>query len=409
MPLFRRLALFLLVFAALVLGVGIGMRVEDRRLSDDRAHLERLVQVNTGTGVVAGDPEDSVDLTLLWSTWRLLQETYLAPDDLQKGPMVYGAVRGLVDALGDPYTLFMDPVETRAFNESLAGTLEGIGAQLDMRDGWVTVVAPVRGSPAAAAGLLPGDIITDVDQTSVVGMRLEDVVQRIRGPRGTVVTLRIERAEEEARTLSITRATLQIPSVETSWIPSAKGRLFHIIINQFGDDTVDTLQAALSSEMRPDVRGIILDVRSNGGGYLEGAVDVVSMFMDTGAVVTVHRRDTSPETRFVSGHAVASEVPMVVLVDGGSASAAEIVAGALMDAGRATLIGTQTFGKGTVQELLDLPGGSALRVTIAKWLTPGGHDLAKVGLTPSLIVPRTADDVRAGKDPQLAAAVEALE
>ena len=403
----RRILLWLVIPVSLALGVGVGMQIENHRLAADRSRIAQLFDAGSGSGAIVGDPEDAVDLSILWSTWRLLQQYYIVPSDLHPDAMVFGAVRGLVDAVGDPYTLFMDPKETREFSESLAGTLEGIGAQLDMQDGAVVVVAPVRGSPAEAAGLLPQDIITAVDGQSVAGLRLQEVVQKIRGPRGTVVTLTVAREGKEERTVKITRDALTIPSVETKTIPGPDGVILHIIVNQFGDDTVEAIADALRSLPR-STKGVILDLRSNGGGYLEGAVDVVSMFVEHGTVVTVHRRDGPPETRETSGKTLQPTVRLVVLVNGGSASAAEIVAGALLDLHRAVLVGTQTFGKGTVQELLDLPGGSSLRVTIAKWMTPSGHDLSKKGLTPTMVVERTIDDYHAHKDPQLDAAVREL-
>lgn len=410
MRLLRVTAAFLLVPLVLVLGIGIGMRVEEKRLTANHGCQGASCMMGSGSGeVLQGDPEKSVDLTILWTTWRLLQQTYVSPDRLHTVPMVYGAVRGLVDAVGDPYTLFMDPEETKKFTESLAGTLEGIGAQLDLRDGAVTVVKPVRGSPAEKAGIMPHDIITAVDGQPVSGMRLDDVVMRIRGPVGTTVTLTIVR-EGNAAPLSvpITREEIHVPSVEATLLSTKAGRILHLTINQFGDDTVALASKELRSMPR-DVRGIILDLRSNGGGYLEGAVDLVSMFVERGTVVTVERRGVPQETHSVHGSTLQGSLPLVVLVDGGTASASEITAGALRDHKRAVLIGTQTFGKGTVQELIDVPGGSALRVTIAKWLTPSGHDLGSVGITPDMLVTRTVEEFTAGKDPQRDAAISYLE
>lgn len=401
MKFLRTASLVLLPFIALALGFQIGMRYEQREMSREQARLEELFTVASGTGAFVGDPEKEVDISLLWSVWRLLQQNYIEPREIITENMVYGAVTGLVDGIGDPYTLFMTPKETKQFHDGLSGDLEGIGAQLDEQNGAIVVVTPVKGSPAEKAGLLPRDIITEVNGTKTAGMKLEEIVLQIRGPKGTKVTLTVVReGEPKPITMTITRENIHIPSVESKVETTATGKVGILSINQFGDDTVSLAQKEILKYPR-DLTGLILDLRGNGGGYLEGAVDLVSMFVKEGLVVTVHRRDVAPEEHRVSGSVLLDALPIAVLVNGGSASAAEITAGALKDLGRATLIGTQTFGKGTVQEVIDLPGGSSLRVTIAKWLTPSGHDLGKKGITPDIIVDRTIEEYKAGKDPQM--------
>lgn len=398
MKFLRIASLILLPVIALALGFQIGMRYEMRAVSEEQARLEQLFSVSSGSGALVGDPEKEVDISLLWSVWRLLQQNYIEPKEIITENMVYGAIAGLVDGVGDPYTLFMTPKETKQFHDGLSGDLEGIGAQLDEQNGAIVVVSPVKGSPAEKAGLLPHDIITEVNGTKTAGMKLEEIVLQIRGPKGTKVTLSVVReGESKPLTMTITRDTIHIPSVESK----VEGGIGILSINQFGDDTVTLARKELMKYPK-DLKGLILDLRGNGGGYLEGAVELVSMFVKDGVVVTVHRRDVAPEEHRVRGSVLLSEsVPMTVLVNGGSASAAEITAGALKDLGRASLIGTQTFGKGTVQEVIDLPGGSSLRVTIAKWLTPSGHDLGKKGITPDIIVDRTIEEYKAGKDPQM--------
>lgn len=401
MKFLRTTALVVLPFIALALGFQIGMRYEQREMSQEQARLEQLFTVASGTGAFVGDPEKEVDISLLWSVWRLLQQNYIEPKEIITQDMVYGAVTGLVDGVGDPYTLFMTPKETKQFHDGLSGDLEGIGAQLDEQNGTIIVVTPVKGSPAEKAGLLPRDIITDVNGTKTAGMKLEEIVLLIRGPKGTKVTLTIVReGEPKPLTMTITRENIHIPSVESKVETIGMGKVGVLSINQFGDDTVALARKEITKYPK-DLKGLILDLRGNGGGYLEGAVDLVSMFVKEGLVVTVHRRDVTPEEHRVDGSVLLDTLPIAVLVNGGSASAAEITAGALKDLGRAVLIGTQTFGKGTVQEVIDLPGGSSLRVTIAKWLTPSGHDLGKKGITPDVIVDRTIEEYKAGKDPQM--------
>ncbi len=405
---FLRIGTFItLPILTLFLGFGIGIRYQDREIAFQRNQLQELFSFSSGSGqVLQGDPEKQVDLSLLWSVWRLLQKHYIEPKDLQTEALVFGAVQGLVSGAGDPYTLFMTPKEMKSFADSLSGTLEGIGAQLDTREGRVVVIAPLKSSPAEKAGLLPRDIIDEVDGKSITGMNLESVVSLIRGPKGTPVKLKIYRSTSTQPVfLTVVRDSIHIPSVESSVKKTQTGSVGILTLNQFGDDSVVELEKALKAFPK-DTKAVVLDLRYNGGGYLEGAVDVVSMFVSSGTVVTVKNREGPVEEHRVSGNVIAPSIPLVVLVNGGSASAAEITAGALHDLGRAKLVGTQTFGKGTVQQILDLPGGSALRVTIAKWLTPSGHDLGKKGLTPNIIVDRTLEEYKADKDPQMDAALE---
>ncbi len=405
MKLLRILALGLLPLIALALGFQLGVSYEERLLADDRQRIEDMfTQSGSGT-VVQGDPEEQVDLSLLWGVWRLLQKHYLRPEGMSSDTMVYGAVSGLVDSLGDPYTLFMTPKDTKDFDNAMSGTLEGIGAQLDSQSGIVTIVAPLKGSPAEKAGLLARDAIIKVDDVDVTTLRLDEVVTKIRGPKGTTVKITVIRpGKNDPVTVSVVRDAIHIPSVEWNLVKSEKGTIAVVALNQFGDDAIPEITKAIES-LPKDIKGFVLDLRYNGGGYLDGATDLVSMFQKTGKVVSVERRGMPSEEHNVTGKTLLPDTPMVVLINAGSASASEITAGALKDSGRAKIIGTQSFGKGTVQEIIDLPGGSSLRVTTAKWLTPSGHDLAKKGITPDIVVDRTAEDVKASKDPQLDAAV----
>lgn len=406
MKVLRSLALVILPLIALVLGWQLGATYESKQLQSAQQRIADLFDVSTGSGqIVKTDPEKEVDISLLWSVWRLLSKHYVAPEKMEARTMVYGAVEGMVAALGDPYTLFMTPSDTREFENSLSGTLEGIGAQLDLKDGRVLVIAPIKGSPAEKAGLQPKDEIVSVDAKPVHDLSLENVVSFIRGAKGTIVVLEIARAGVTSPIkMSVTRDAIHVPSVESKVIKTATGSLGYIALNQFGDDSVSELQKAIRAFPVKDLKGIILDLRFNGGGYLDGAVSLVSMFQKSGEVVTVSRRDSDPEVHVVMGSPLLPDLPLVVLINGGSASASEITAGALQDNKRATIIGTQSFGKGTVQEIIELPGGSSLRVTTAHWLTPSGHDLGKKGVTPDIIIDHTIEQYKSGYDPQLLAA-----
>ncbi len=401
MKFLRTLVLGLLPLIALVLGFQLGASYEARHMESERTRMEELFTL-TGSGqTLQGDPEQKVDLSIFWGVWRLLGKHYISPNDMAVDKMVYGAVGGMVSALGDPYTVFMTPVDSKSFQDALSGTLEGIGAQLDLSNGQVVVVAPIKGSPADKAGLLTKDVIVKVNDQDLEGMALDQVVSLIRGPKGTTVSLSILRDGKTAPiVIPVIREAIHIPSVESKVVKTQTGSIGVLTLNQFGDDSVVEMKKAIQG-LPQGLRGVVLDLRFNGGGYLDGAVDIVSMFQSSGKVVSVVRRDTPAQESVVNGQVLLPDVPLVVLINGGSASASEITAGALKDNGRATLIGTQSFGKGTVQEIIDLPGGSSLRVTTAKWLTPSGHDLAKKGISPDIIIDRSAEEYRAGKDPQL--------
>lgn len=408
MKILKTFTLGLLPIIALALGFQLGTSYEWHRLETERLEMQELFTMSGSGRTVLGDPEKEVDLSLLWSVWRLLQRHYIHPQEMVADQMVFGAVGGLTDALGDPYTVFMTPPDTKSFEDSLSGTLEGIGAQLDLQDGQIVVVAPLKGSPAEKAGLLPKDIIIMVNGEELQGMRLDEVVQKIRGPKGTTVTLTVVREDRaDPLTLTVVRDSIHIPSVESKVVKMQTGSVAVLALNQFGDDSMAEMKKAIEA-LPPGLKGVVLDLRFNGGGYLEGAVQLVSMFLKSGEVVTVERRDVPAEKHHVLGRPLLPDIPLVVLINEGSASASEIAAGALQDHKRAVIVGTKSFGKGTVQEIIDLPGGSALRVTTAKWLTPAGQDLAKKGITPDIAINRTTEEYRADKDPQMDAAIQVL-
>jgi carboxyl-terminal processing protease len=403
------LALFLCV-VALGLGWQLGSQVT-RRVYEAEIHAWEERFSLSGSGVtVRENPAKEVDLEILWTVWRLLDKHYVDPQALTVDELRYGAVRGLVEAMKDPYSAFMTPSESSDFQEVLRGKLEGIGAELTLRDGVIVVVAPLKGSPAARAGLLPLDVITAVDGVLLDGMNLQDAVRRIRGEKGTYVKIEVYRpATSDELSFDIVREEILVPSVEQEVLKTASGSLGYVSINQFGDDTSEAARRALETLRKErTLSGVILDLRFNGGGYLDGAIEIVSLFLDRGEVVSVEKRGEERDAQFVLGDPVMPDMPLVVLINEGSASASEIVAGALQDHKRAVIMGTKSFGKGTVQDVIDLPGGSSLRLTIANWKTPNGRDLGKEGVTPDYVIERTTEDYAADHDPQKAAAVEYL-
>ncbi len=394
-----------------ILGLGwqLGVQVTRKQYEDQARILEERFGL-AGSGVtVQGDPEKEVDLTLFWTVWRLLDQHYVDPSALKVDELRYGAVRGLVDAIHDPYSGFMTPMESSDFQQVLRGELKGIGAELTMQGTEVVVVAPLKGSPAALAGLLPRDVITAVDGLPLTGMSLQEVVKRIRGEEGTEVTIDVFRpATSEELSFAIVREEIHVPSVEYEVLKTATGSVGYLALNQFGDDTVAETRKALEEFKDQSLSGVLLDLRFNGGGYLDGSVEVVSLFLDRGKIVSVERRGEEAESSYVLGDPVLPDIPLAVLINEGSASASEIVAGALQDHGRAKIVGVQSFGKGTVQDVIDLPGGSSLRITIAKWKTPNGRDLSKEGVAPDVVVPMEAAAYLTENDIQKERALEVL-
>ncbi|MBU0727945.1 S41 family peptidase, partial [Patescibacteria group bacterium] len=307
---------------------------------------------------------ETVNMQLFWDTWNILSSKYVDPPLLDTQKMIYGAIEGMVDALGDPYTTFMTPKENKEFQDSLEGTLEGIGAELTLRHGLLTVISPLKGSPAKSAGLQPEDIIYMVNGEPTEEMTLEQAVMKIRGKKGTSVILTvIRKGGSEPIDLTIVRDTININSVDWEMIDD----IALIEINQFGNNTMWEFSKAINDILNRRPAGIILDLRYNGGGYLDGAVDIASEFIEKGTVVTIKKRNPEEdEVIYVNGQARAVSTPLVALINKGSASASEIVAGAIQDHGRGIVIGETSFGKGTVQEVENLVGGSSLRITIAK-------------------------------------------
>lgn len=349
---------------------------------------------------------ETVSMEVFWDTWDLLSQNYVEPHALVTEEMIFGAIKGMVAAVGDPYTAFMTPKENRQFQDSLQGNLEGIGAELTLRNGILTVISPLKDSPAKAAGLRPEDMIIAVDDESTENFTLEEAVMKIRGEKGTIVTLTILREDlNEPLDIRIKRDQININSVDWEMVDD----IAVIEINQFGDNTKVEFSKAVSDILKNRPKGVVLDLRYNGGGYLDGAIDITSEFLEKEKVVTIKRRNPEDdEIIYVNGQAQMINVPLAVLINRGSASASEIVAGAIQDHKRGTIIGENSFGKGTVQTVENLIGGSSLRVTIAKWFTPNDQNINETGVTPDIIVERTTEDYDNRIDPQLDKALEVL-
>jgi carboxyl-terminal processing protease len=315
-----------------------------------------------------------------------------------------GQKSGLVSAADDPFTEYLNEEETKDFNDSLNGSFEGIGAELSREGNFVIIVAPIKGTPADRAGIQPGDIIIEIDGEDATDISVSEAVNRIRGPKGEEVVLTVIRDGQEV-VVPIVRDTITIDSVE--W--ELRDNTGIITLSRFGDDTVSLSRQAAQELKDQGAKNIILDVRGNPGGLLDAAVDVSSIWLPKGSTVLEEKRNgVVVQTFKTSDQPILLGVPTVVLINGGSASASEIVAGALHDNNVATLIGEQTFGKGSVQRVIPLNSGGSLKVTIARWFTPEGKNIDKEGIAPDQEVELTTEDREAVRDPQLDAAIESL-
>lgn len=351
-----------------------------------------------------GDSKE--DMQLFWTVWDELDKKYVDHDALNEESMVYGAIRGMVESLNDPYTVFMSPEESREFNSSLEGELEGIGAELTVEDAELVIVSPLRNSPAEKAGLLPGDVIYEIDGETTVDMTLFDAIMKIRGKEGTTVKLTILReGKDEPFEVSIVRESIELESVTVEKLDDG---IVYLSVNQFNDKTLTEFGSAVSEMLLNEPSGVVVDLRFNGGGYLDIAVDLLSFLLpsDEDAVKIVEKKKTS--VMETNGQPKLLNVPLVVLVNKGSASASEIVAGAIQDHKRGVVMGTETFGKGTVQEMENFSDGSSIRITIAKWLTPKGRSINKTGLAPDIKVELTEEDIEKKYDRQKEEAIKYL-
>lgn len=346
-----------------------------------------------------------VNFKLFWEVWRLVQKESVHKDtpDIK---LFYGALSGVVGALGDPYSVYFDPETYKKFTQDLSGSFDGIGAEIGIKNEQLIIVTPLEGSPASKAGLLAGDKIIEIDGHSTVGISVDEAVDRIRGPKGTKVVLTIYRdGDSDTTSVEIFRETIVIESVK--WEMKA-GNIAYIKVSHFNRDTEAGFAKAVNEIIAKKPKGVVLDLRNNPGGFLDTAVQMAGYWVDGKPVVTesysaekndVYKARTSPHF---------SGFKTVVLVNEGSASASEIVAGALQDYKVATLIGMKTFGKGSVQDIKELSDGSAVKLTIAKWLTPNGRSINEKGITPDIEVKITKEDRDAKKDPQIDRALSEL-
>ncbi|MBI3231616.1 MAG: S41 family peptidase [Candidatus Doudnabacteria bacterium] len=359
------------------------------------------------------DLTKTVDYQLLWDAIKVVQDKYI-----EKSPtpdkILYGAVRGAVESFGDPYTAFFEPSTLETFKTDLAGQFDGIGAEIGKKENAIVVVAPLEGMPAQKAGVLAKDIIVEVNSQSTAGWSVEQAVSKIRGPRGTKVELKLFREGRQSPfDVAIVRDKIEIKSVKWEFKEVDKNgehkQVAIIKLSKFGDDTKPLMEKAVNEILTKSVNGIILDLRNNPGGYLNTAVDLASFWLGRGKLVVKEERSTGNPLEYqASGDGRLASIPTLVLINGGSASASEILAGALQDYKIVKLFGEKSFGKGSVQELVDLRDGTAVKVTVAKWITPSGKNLNKEGLHPDVEVKMTEQDYTEAKDPQMEAALQQI-
>jgi carboxyl-terminal processing protease len=399
-------------FGGLVVGFGKGA---DAR---NGGRLNTRVEGNGGVGRVLGVGQKppkgiaaDVDFGHFWEVWQDLSSHYYK-QPVNDQALFYGALRGMAEAVDDPYTNFFEPVDAQTFANDLKGEFSGIGAEIGTKNGQLQIVAPLPDSPAEKAGIRAGDVILSIDGEESVAMSVDVAVSKIRGPKGTTVTLELGRmpasgatSTPEIMSRTITRAVITVKSVKSEY---HDGGVAQITIQHFGDDTEALFRDAVDEALQRNVRGVIIDARNNPGGYLDSAIALAGEWRKDEVVVQQRERGVITQQYKGTGRGKFTGMKTVMLVNGGSASASEILAGALQDAGVATVVGERTFGKGSVQDYLEYEDGSALKVTIAEWLTPNGRSIDHEGIQPDVDISLTDDDIHAERDPQLDKALELI-
>ena len=392
--------IFLIIGSILVLAIVFGSGAIFGY--SQRPEVERITSVFNKER----DKPPEIDFEPFWRAWRIVEEKYAGTDDINRQKMVWGAIQGALASLGDPYTTFFPPEEKKLFESEIKGSFGGVGMEIGLRKGILTVISPIKGTPAFKAGIKPGDKILKIDEKETLGISTDEAVRLIRGEPGTSVGLLIlSEASDAPREVSITREIIQIPVIDTE----VRDNVFIIQLYNFSERTPQEFQSAMKKFSTSGADRIILDLRNNPGGFLEVAVDVSSWFLESGQIVAREKFKNGDETLYRSrGYKTKNNLPLVVLVNSGSASASEIVAGALRDHKVATMVGQKTFGKGSVQELIDLTGDTSLKITIARWLTPNGDSISESGLIPEVEIKNTEDDESKGIDRELEKAIETV-
>jgi len=349
------------------------------------------------------------DINIFWDVLKTIKSQYKDRNKISDEDLIFGAARGAVESLGDPYSQFFTPQESKKFLEDISGSFEGIGAEIGIKDKVLTIVAPLEGTPAKRAGLMSGDRIIKIDDEATIDMNLEEAIGLIRGPRGSSVVLTILRGQEdEEQEIVVKRDTIKVPIIE--WSLRGNNDIAYVEFYSFTENSAEQFSRIAQEIINSSAKKIILDLRANPGGYLDASVEVAGWFIEKGDVVVKEDRGEKDMKEYISqGSAVFQDWPVIVLIDEGSASASEILAGALRDNLGIKLIGKQSFGKGSVQQMEEFSGGSSLKITIADWITPSGISITEEGLTPDLSIDLDIDAFKNGEDSQLNEAIKFLE
>ena len=351
----------------------------------------------------------TTDFSPFWKVWNNLNEKSIYAKNISDQNRVWGAISGLASSLGDPYTVFFPPEENKLFNEEIQGSFGGIGAEIGIKNKVLTIIAPLKDTPAWRSGIKAGDKILKIDKTETTDMTIDKAISLIHGDRGTPVTLTIFRpGEKETREIKIIRDIIQIPIIDTE---ITKDQIFVIKFYSFSESSTEAFRQALVKFSQSGLKKMIVDLRGNPGGYLDSAINIGSWFIDEGKIIVREDFGGKKKEEVYRSHGpriFTDQLQLIVLVDGGSASASEILAGALKEHKIATLVGETTFGKGSVQELIPITEDTSLKVTVAKWLTPNGISISEKGLEPDIKVSLTQKDLAADRDPQMNKAVEIL-
>lgn len=373
---------------------------------DARPQIDKVLSLTRNEAFASSTP---IDFGPFWKVWNVINDKYVDPGKITDQEKVWGAISGLAGSLDDPYTVFMPPQEAKQFDSEISGNFEGVGMEVGIRDGVITVIAPIKGNPAEKAGIKTGDKISKINDKATSGLTIDEAVNLIRGPKGTAVTLTIVRTgKTEPLIVKVLRDVITIPTIDSELRSDG---VYVVKLHNFSAVSSNLFDQAMQGFIKSKSSKLLLDLRGNPGGYLNASVEMASWFLPKGKVVVREdfggKREEN-EYRSTGRNILGNKLKMVILVDGGSASASEILAGALQEHGVAKLVGTKTFGKGSVQELVKITSETNLKITIARWLTPNSKSISEGGLTPDFEVKITEDDMKNGKDPQMDKAIELL-
>lgn len=402
-----RKILIVAVFFSLSLGFGGGVLISNYKKASSLPVISKLVNQSESK------PEE-VDFELFWEVWNKLSEKYVDPSKMDMQKMLYGAISGMVDSVGDPYTAFFEPVVSKKFQEEISGSFGGVGIEIGKKNGFLTVISPIKDSPAYKAGILTGDRIIKVDSKPTLDLSVEEAVEMIRGKIGTKVILTVLRnGKTESFDFELVREAIKIPSIKWEMLA---GDVAYLQLYTFNQNIDADFKEAAEEILKSNAKKLVIDLRNNPGGLLDSAINLAGWFLDKGQVVVMEEfRDGTRQSFKGEGNGSLRVYPTIILMNGGSASASEILAGALHDNKNIQIVGEKSFGKGSVQELANFDGGSSLKVTIAKWLTPNGRSITDLGIEPNykVEIPKNPEEGtlefgKPGKDPQLDKALELL-